>query len=388
MTSTTGILPSVKHAAAALLSSGRFVLPIPLLAALGLYFCQTACSELVLPPEIAAGISQSSRGESGGLFLHGVDDQVFFDYVCQHWREMADHIEDLPPAEGNFTSKKDAVNASVSHFGAACEWLPPLEYLDFMEKFLTLAEQKRISFRPIEWQMMADCKKQDFLAVNWRHPRVKAIFARARLLTPPREKDFLSWMDGAAEGELADNYMTNMPDDRPLPETLPGIRLEIPWFSLLRFALFGVLAIFVGAIFFIWKSCGAENNHNRYWKSEFPVCPATRFGTLFLLWAVTGFFIYLSYETRWFAMDAQQWRAIQYGLLAPVILAFAAFACIGKSVGSGVAGICVLSGFPVFIMVLLRARSVRWFSGAAVTLAVLSGLGLWCDFYASAHSGP
>lgn len=166
--------------------------------------------------------------------MHGVDRVRFFEYMRGHWREIADDIESLPKAEGNFYSDADASNASVNHFGAACEWLDPLEYLDFMDKFLELFEHKRIGFMPLQMQITADCKKQDFLEVNWEHPRVKAIFEKVRKLTPSSETAFLSYVDSAAKGELADNYKTNMADDAPLPETLPGIKLQPPWISLIK----------------------------------------------------------------------------------------------------------------------------------------------------------
>jgi hypothetical protein len=195
---------------------------------------QMAHAELSLPPDITAGIRTSQVGESGGFFVRGVDREVFFDYMRKHWREIADDIESLPKAERSSASDEVAWNVSVINFGAACEWLPPLEYVDFMDKFLELREQKRIGFLPFQLQMSASCKKQDFLDVNWEHPRVKAIFEKARKLTPSSETAFLASLDAAAKGELADNYKTNMAHDAPLPETLPGIKLKRPWASLIK----------------------------------------------------------------------------------------------------------------------------------------------------------
>ena len=63
---------------------------------------------------------------------------------------------------------------------------------------------------------------------------MKAIFAKARPLIPSSEEAKLSWLDEAAAGDLADNYLTNKSDDAPLPETLPGIKLKRPWASLIK----------------------------------------------------------------------------------------------------------------------------------------------------------
>ena len=191
-------------------------------------------AELVFPPDIANAISTSGTGESGGLFVRGVERQTFIDYLCKNWREITKNIEILPDTKGNFYKKSDAFNASVNTFGAACESLPPEEYLEFLEQFVGLYEDKRIGYMPFDFQLSGSDKKECFLEVNWEHPRVQGIISRARRLIPPSEISTLSWLDEAAKGELADNYMTNKSDDAPLPETLPGIKLKRPWGSLIK----------------------------------------------------------------------------------------------------------------------------------------------------------
>ena len=207
---------------------------ILLVTLIELALLQSVYSDFVFPPEIASGISKSRTGESDGLFIHGVDESKFLEYICSNWREIAENIEMLPKAEGSFSSEQGAFNCAVNTFGAACEWLPAEEYLDFMDKFIDLYEQKRIGYMPFHFQLGASAKKADFLAVNWEHPRVKAIFAKARRLIPPSEEATLSWLDDAASGELADNYMTNKSENSPLPETLPGITFKRPWDSLIK----------------------------------------------------------------------------------------------------------------------------------------------------------
>lgn len=44
----------------------------------------------------------------------------------------------------------------------------------------------------------------------------------------------LSLVEDQEKGDLADNYMANMSDDAPLPQTLPGIKLKRPFASLIK----------------------------------------------------------------------------------------------------------------------------------------------------------
>lgn len=44
----------------------------------------------------------------------------------------------------------------------------------------------------------------------------------------------MSLVDDQAGGKLADNYMVNSSDDDPLPQTLPGIKLQRPFASGIR----------------------------------------------------------------------------------------------------------------------------------------------------------
>ena len=198
------------------------------------YLNQISTSTLILPPDILLGITRSSTGESGGIFVEGVDRDYFIKYICYHWREILDNVKDLPKSEGSFTSNQDAINLSFAIVGGACESLSPSEYLDFMDRITELCEQNLIAYDSYSSQLGASSKKQDFLTVNWEHPRVQAIFEKARKLVPVTDEATLSWLNEAARGELADNYMTNKSDDAPLPETLPRIKLERPWGSLIK----------------------------------------------------------------------------------------------------------------------------------------------------------
>ena len=197
----------------------------------------SAFAEFALPPEVALAVSKSSSGESGGLFVNGMEEKRFLEYICAHWKEIADNIEQLPgaaPDWGSPVSQEAAFNASVDTFATACEWLPPEEYMDFLDKLSSLYEDKRIGYLALGFQLSGNAKKDSFLAVNWHHPRVQAFFNRLRPLLGEGEKDGISMIDMMSRGELADSYMTNKSVDAPYPETLPGVKLERPFGSLIK----------------------------------------------------------------------------------------------------------------------------------------------------------
>jgi len=187
----------------------------------------------MIPPDISVVISKQF-GYSYDENLMSSEDPVFVNYIHKNWRDIAENIEWLPLAEGEKIPEKLAFNSSVMNFGQTCESLPAFEYLDFFEKMLSLAEEKRISFGAIEFLYMADDEKDFFFSVNWEHQRVQEILERFRKLIPEEEETLLKMVDLESKGGLADNYMTNKSDDAPLPETLPGIKLKRPWGSLIK----------------------------------------------------------------------------------------------------------------------------------------------------------
>jgi hypothetical protein len=98
---------------------------------------------------------------------------------------------------------------------------------------VVLFEQKKIPLKALDIVFGRE-KKDDFLPVNWEHPRVRAILTKMRKLIPQTNESLQSYVEDVATGKLADNYMTNEGDDAPLPETLPGIKLVRPWDSLIK----------------------------------------------------------------------------------------------------------------------------------------------------------
>lgn len=190
---------------------------------------------LDVPDDIVEGIRKSRTLESGGLVIDGVDRDRMLEYVRLHWRDILDQIESFPEAHGDFSgNKQNAINASVIHFGAICESLPPEEYVEFLEKFIGLVEEGKIQYFPLIHQLMASTSWKDcFLQVNYSHPKVQAFLQRAMKVIPESDPDMLAFVKLAADGELADTYLTNRSDDFR-PQTLPGVKLKRPWGSLIR----------------------------------------------------------------------------------------------------------------------------------------------------------
>lgn len=196
--------------------------------------CQVSQGEFIIPPDISNGIVESTTGESGGLSIHGVDQERFIKFIKSNWKSIAENIEILPVRPNSTLFKNKLSHSSVIIFGAACESLPPDEYLDFFDELIKLREQDRIPFHSIDRLMLGIEQKDCFFAVNWEHPRVQAIFKKVKKLTPPEEKSFCDYVDAASKGELADTYLENRSEDLPLPQTLPGIKLQRPWASLIK----------------------------------------------------------------------------------------------------------------------------------------------------------
>lgn len=187
----------------------------------------------ILPDEISLSFQRYGQRIPGSEDLYG-EQKSFVEYVCKNWREIAEDIECLPPLDGVEIKNGVKFNCSVINFGRACCRLSPTEYVDFFEQVLNLREQKRISFTAFENMYYGSWGKECFWSVNWEHPRVQGIFKRIRKFDPPPDADFLSLMEKQAHGKLADNYMASVSDDEPLPQTLPGIKLQRPFATLIR----------------------------------------------------------------------------------------------------------------------------------------------------------
>lgn len=188
-----------------------------------------AMSQMQMPPSIVAGFTQSRLGESGGLFVKGVDQDEFTSYITHNWKSIIENLDTLPVTNAKFLDDSGPRNYAISIFGAACEWLPPQEYVDFLEKWVALSEKGEIPYQALHDAVVGVSKKNYFVAANWEDPRIKAILRRVIAATPDEEKDAKIMYRECLSGRLADNYMVNKEDDTPPPETLPGIKLKAPF---------------------------------------------------------------------------------------------------------------------------------------------------------------
>jgi hypothetical protein len=188
---------------------------------------------MTFPEEIETSFRKYGRRMPGRDDLYG-EQKEFVDYITSNWPKIADNIESLPPVDGEDFLGNVRFNATVVHFGYACCRLGPIEYLDYFEQITALYEQKRISFTAFKNLYHGGYGKEDFWSVNWEHPGVQAIFERIRRFDPPPDASFMEMVEDQSAGKLADNYMVNRGDNDPLPQTLPGIKLQRPFASLIR----------------------------------------------------------------------------------------------------------------------------------------------------------
>jgi len=174
---------------------------------------------LEMPPEVEAAFRKASVGEGGGLLTDKPAQREFvIDYVKANWRELLPRFEEIQ-VRGNNTASR------ISVIGVAAEELEPLEYLDFLDEYLSLVRQGKVPLRELVSQILGKGRKQYFIAVNFKHPRVKEVLAAAMRLYEERgtglSADEVSCLEHLAEGRLAGSYVDEGSGRKP-PETLPG----------------------------------------------------------------------------------------------------------------------------------------------------------------------
>jgi hypothetical protein len=184
-----------------------------------------------LPPQMVNAMANDSWGTQ---FEPAYTKEEMNAYLLNNWRDIAADVESLPVTK--FYPKYNVKQAlgSFTIFFRACEELEPLEYLDFLDQMLIAYEKKQISDLAFQDLIFAETKKQDFLSVNYKYPRVATFLRKAVALIPEEDESLRSCLEDMANGTLADDYMVNRSDDGPKPQTLPGIKLKRPWDSLIR----------------------------------------------------------------------------------------------------------------------------------------------------------
>ena len=182
---------------------------------------------LEMPLETVDAFRNTTLSEGGGLVSFGNEREVVIEFVKMNWREVLDNLDQVPSPGGN-------VSGAAMLVGAAAEELPPLEYLDFLDAYLTLYERGGVNDDLLRAQLAGDNRKNYFVAVNAAHPRVKALLLRAKNLVPKENVVFQEYLDEEIAGARSDMYFANASRDTPPPETLPGIKLRKPFESLIE----------------------------------------------------------------------------------------------------------------------------------------------------------
>jgi hypothetical protein len=185
---------------------------------------------LEMPPKVAGAFADASVGESGGLFTGAPEERdILVEYVKSNWRELLPHFEEIQ-VRGN------TIESKISVVGIAAEELEPLEYLNFLDEYLILVRQGRVPLDEFVCQIGGNGRKRDFIAVNWKYPKVKELLKAVMKLNEEKggilSPDEVTGLQSVAEGGEADAY-----DDgtgREPPETLPGVKLENPFASLIK----------------------------------------------------------------------------------------------------------------------------------------------------------
>lgn len=191
-----------------------------------LFFHPLAKASLDLPPEVKEAFSRASVGEDGYLYPSGSGRDLIIEYVKNNWKDLLDQLADVPSEAGSIRSAARVV-------GNAAEELPPLDYLDFLDHYLTAYSRGHIEDELLRWQLAGVDRKNYFITVNAAHPRVRNLLLRAKELVPKENVAFQEYLDEEFAGKRTDMYFANKSDDARPPETLPGIKLRKPFESLI-----------------------------------------------------------------------------------------------------------------------------------------------------------
>ncbi len=111
-----------------------------------LFFHLLASASLDLPPEVKEAFRRASVGEDGYLYPSGSGRELIIENVKDNWKDLLDHLDDVPSEAGNIRSAARVV-------GNAAEELPPLEYLDFLDHYLTAYSRGHIEDEILRWQL-------------------------------------------------------------------------------------------------------------------------------------------------------------------------------------------------------------------------------------------
>lgn len=192
-----------------------------------LFSINISYAESISREEFDQSVKGSFSSEDGYYGTKSGDKVKFTKYICEHWATLLDEYTPNTHNTGNY---KTLTLSIICH---AAEELPPMEYLNFLDKLLDMEEQGKLPSGGDSMLLHGSNEKHDFLSVNWEHPRVQKILAKA-IKVFSNNRSSVELLKSMAAGELADNYREGVSDDMPDPQTLPGIKLKRPFGSLIR----------------------------------------------------------------------------------------------------------------------------------------------------------
>lgn len=182
--------------------------------------------EAGIPAEML-DIFRGSRPNDGGWI--DSDDgrgEELAEYIRANWRYLMTHIGEVP-------TKDETTISAIALIGQSAEELPPEEYLDFLDAFLSLYSEGLIPDNILMYRLFGMGRKNFFISVNSAHPRVQGFLERTKELVPKENEKLHSIITDLAKGEGSDMYYANASENDLPPETLPGIKLRRPFESMI-----------------------------------------------------------------------------------------------------------------------------------------------------------
>ncbi|MEA3209374.1 MAG: hypothetical protein QOE70_2431 [Chthoniobacter sp.] len=175
-----------------------------------------------LPDSIAAFFATQTQLDDGGLTGEENEKRSFRLYVCENWKTLLEHADELPRNQGQLGN-------TVGLIGGAAAQLDPTTYLEFVKKTIELAETGKIPRQAVFDQISGENKKNGFMTMNYADPRVGQLVKRAQALVPKDDDVTASWLKDLLSGELArpENFFSgNVSVNNGLPEKLPAEKKE------------------------------------------------------------------------------------------------------------------------------------------------------------------
>ncbi len=137
--------------------------------------------------------------------------------VVQNWREI---VDDLPSVAGDGRKQSLIIVAG--------EYLPPQEYVDFVDSLCERREQGKLVPEALCAVLWADMAKGDFLSYNYDNPRVGAVIDKIEdIVTRDFPNEWNEYFTALKSGKLkVEAINRRKADNRAMPESYAENNLE------------------------------------------------------------------------------------------------------------------------------------------------------------------